>query len=280
MPVANNRSNKLVAIVVPLHARDYLTEDEQIALRHIHHHLGKYDKFILVPEGSTFNLPGFRSIPVGMQYFGSARAHNRLLLKPEFYEQFSEYEFMLIHHLDAFALSDQLECYCAMGYDYIGPPWIHDPDIPPDQRVGNGGFSLRKIASLTHFLRVYRSRIHIPRRLGAQKLVGKLLGYIRLPAVSEKLWEAIQGGINEDRVIGRCATYYCPEFKIAPENIALGFAFEGNPYVCLARNGDQLPFGVHGWNRDGRDYWAQFFVPANDPPPPTEPAAVAQPCPA
>ena len=54
-------------------------------------------------------------------------------------------------------LRDALDEWCAAGYDFIGAPWLICADTPhiTAEKVGNGGFSLRRVSS---FLRVLRSR--------------------------------------------------------------------------------------------------------------------------
>jgi hypothetical protein len=56
---------------------------------------------------------------------------------------------MLIYQLDAWVFKDDLMKWCNKGYDYIGAPWFEDFGSYEKGkklwRVGNGGFSLRKI---------------------------------------------------------------------------------------------------------------------------------------
>lgn len=251
--------SKLAAIVVPTTSRDALTPAEEVSFRHLRHYLGKHDTFQLAPAGQGVTLPGVRRMDVDPSYFGSALAHNRLMIQPDFYRSFLEYEYVLVYHLDALAFSDRLEEFCALGYDYIGPPWL-DHDLPPGQRVGNGGFSLRKVRTLIHFLETYRKYIHISPRLEPKSAIGRFLSHVRIPNINDRLWLAFHGRFNEDMVIGRCGTYYCPEMRIAPEDVALQFAFECEPRACFARNQGQLPFGVHAWERYDRSFWESFLL--------------------
>ena len=81
-----------------------------------------------------------------------------MMLSSAFYAAFRDYKYVLLHHLDALVLEDRLQEWCATDLDYIAPPWLKCDDSPwvQVQRVGNGGFSLRKVES---FLKV----IHSPR---------------------------------------------------------------------------------------------------------------------
>jgi hypothetical protein len=149
-----NTHQKKVAVVVPMHNRSELTPDEQVSFQHLTHYLHAYDKYLVVPNSLNIDLPGCSLKRFGDEYFGSVAANTRLLLSETFYRSFSEYQYILIYHLDALVFSDQLEAWCDTGLDYIGPPWIHCADSPwvKEARVGNGGLSLRKIES---FLKVF-----------------------------------------------------------------------------------------------------------------------------
>src|SRR5881628_2487165 len=113
-------SRKTVAVVVTLSDREGLTPDEQISLRHLLRYLGHYDKFAVAPEGTTAIPPGFSAKRFNRCFFGSALAHGRMMLSEEFYTAFAEYDYVLLHHLDALTLSDQLAQWCTKEYDYIG----------------------------------------------------------------------------------------------------------------------------------------------------------------
>ena len=138
-------NSKQVAILVALSHRNYLTETEQISLKHLRHYLGEYDKYILIPQELDFSLPGFDTVRFDDKYFGSAEAHRDLLFSLEYYEAFSDYKFILSHHLDVLVFSDELKEWCNMNYDFIAPPWIKHKDAPYygnsdyEGKVGNGG---------------------------------------------------------------------------------------------------------------------------------------------
>ena len=79
---------KTVAVVVPLSNREELTPDEAISLRHLVHFLGKYDKFLVVPQNLKVNYPGFGIQRFPHKFFGSAAAHMQLMLSRKFYQTF------------------------------------------------------------------------------------------------------------------------------------------------------------------------------------------------
>ncbi len=184
-------------------------------------------------------------------FFRSVRDYNRLMLSPEFYARFEAYDQLLIHQLDTFVFRDELLAWCARGSDYVGAPWqgVRFPDssewiellhafMPAGSaeqwrgrmRVGNGGFSLRRVKPLRHILE------------------------------SRPQWLRIWGDRHEDAFWGIAARLALSEAecRIPSEEEALGFAFETQPaecYRCLGR----LPFGCHAWDRMSPAFWRPWI---------------------
>ena len=98
---------KLVAVVVPLSKNKGLTHEEEISFRHLTHYLGNYDKYIIVPESSRVEYSGFGIKRFDDKFFGSVKAHTKLLLSSLFYKMFNEYKYILIYHLDSLVFSDK-----------------------------------------------------------------------------------------------------------------------------------------------------------------------------
>ena len=77
--IRRSRSNgqqpgKLVAVVVPLSARDDFTADEVISLQHLTHYLGRYEKYMLAPASRKVEVPGFEVLAFPDRFFGSPTA--------------------------------------------------------------------------------------------------------------------------------------------------------------------------------------------------------------
>jgi Protein of unknown function (DUF5672) len=263
-----------VAIVVPVSNRTDLTPDEQISLRHLTHYLGRYDRFLVAPEGLALSIPGFGVEYFDPKYFGSGRAHARMMLSRNFYRRFRKYTYILIYHLDALVFSDELLAWCDKGYDYIGAPWLRSPDTPQAgfARVGNGGLSLRRVES---FLRVFDSRTYAiePQRYDAQwrERFGQSSAIVRVLNSPRKMLKRIRRlnnvnhqldrySFNEDHFWSDEAARYYPNLKIAPVEEGLRFAFECAPRYCYEQNGNQLPFGCHAWNKHDPAFWAPFLL--------------------
>jgi hypothetical protein len=267
-------ARKKAAVVVTLSTKSQYTADEEIAFRHVRRYLGHYDTYALIPDDHPAIYPGFLEKRFPPRFFGSAQAHGRLLLSKRFYEAFLDYEFILIYHLDALVFSDELADWCERGYDYIGAPWLLSPDTPhiTAEKVGNGGFSLRRVRS---FLRVLESKAYFVdpdeywRRYCARsgplaRAVNWPRKYVkRLGWFNDVGWHvkwAVHGDVHEDRFWAEYATHYDPDFKIAPVDVAMRFAFEAEPRKCFERIGSRMPFGAHRWQKFDRAFYEPYLL--------------------
>ena len=263
-----------VAVVVPMSNRADLYPDEEISLRHLTHYLGRYPNYLVVPDGLSIDRPGFQLARFGSEYFGSAAANTRLMLSTHFYERFQQYEYILIYHLDALVFSDRLEEWCDKGYDYIGPPWQITEDTPwvKTPGVGNGGFCLRKVSSCLKVLNSTRYTIepehYWEKYRAAHSPVEQIINFPRKYLKRLKMFNNIDREIvkfskNEDLFWGNRARHYYPDFKIAPIEVALQFAFEGAPRDCYEQNENSLPFGCHAWPKYDRSFWEPYLLQDN-----------------
>lgn len=197
-------------------------------------------------------------------FFKNIDGYNRLMLSPLFYEQFLDYEYILVYQLDAYVFSDKLQEWCAKGYDYIGAPWIpsakynknwNKAELIISQffarmfliynsrsnyfKTGNGGFSLRNTD--TCFKITKSDRKEINKFLSRQ---------------SYHYAEDIYWGIHANRVKQRLSIPHYTE--------AISFAFENNPDLLYKYNNEQLPFGAHAWYKESRlNFWKPFIPQLN-----------------
>lgn len=264
-----------VAILVPLSRDPRLSEADRLSLEHLDHFLGRYPKFFVAPPRTRLGRDGFETRHFPSRYFGSVKAHNRLLLSERFYRSFSDYEFVLIHHLDALVFSDALEYWCERGFDLIAPPWIPGPDFPwlKEPGVGNGGLSLRRIDAFLKILRSKRLWRESNTRdesmgptsfqlAGFPRFVKDLgLRWHRFNGVKQEIRSFVNRGGNEDRFWWKRGRSYYPEFRIAPVETALEFGFEAYPRKCLGMTNGRLPFGCHAWERYDKAFWQPYLLP-------------------
>ncbi|TAG07166.1 MAG: hypothetical protein EAZ44_00840 [Cytophagia bacterium] len=257
--------NKIV-IVIPVY-KPVLTDLEIISLKQCTTTFNnKYSIILVAPEG--MDCDSYYQVNKELKtyffdafYFESVINYSKLLLLPTFYERFSNYDYMLLYQLDAYVFYDKLEYWCEQKYDYIGAPWISEHNIEKNRLhyaqatnsknfllkiikkkfnfskgkkifVGNGGFSLRKIKT---FIRIAKKLTYIG---------------INIENFSH----------NEDIIWGIYVPCYFPFYKVPTTQTALKFAFEELPSYCYKLNQEQLPFGVHAWEKYENDFWKKFIT--------------------
>lgn len=257
-------SSKKVAVLMPFH-KTKMNEFEEISFRNNVYILQKHPIYLLLPEGTNakkfisiapnITVKYFRSI-----YFNTYDGSNLFWLKPEIYDAFKEYQYILKCELDVFVFRDELEYWCSQGYDYIGAPWINNSKrintinkIFNSQKrftsyikkvlsgsmhkqvsfVGNGGFSLRKVFTFRFFSRS--------------------LPYIFPDVFREKYQEDIVWSMY-------LPAYFSYFFKKPDYQKALRFSIETQPQECLKLAGGKLPFGCHGWFKYEPEFWNPYIL--------------------
>jgi hypothetical protein len=269
-PLLGRRSHTdAVAVVVPVY-REELTADERVSLRHVDRFLGSFDRYLVMPESLAFDRDAFRIERFADRFFESKHNYSRLLLTRGFYGRFSRYEYVLLYQLDSLVLSDELLFWCARGHDYIGA--VHT--IDDLQCVGNGGFSLRRVASFLEVL-TSRTRAVTPHAYWAanwadKPLLTRLRALPRRYAKHLRMFNGVQWEIHrldktahawpEDWFWSLEATRFFPAFRVAPNEDGDRFAFSETPRQTFEKIGRQLPFGCHGWPRFERDFWDPYLL--------------------
>lgn len=270
---------KRVAIMIPMPSPN-LTADETISINHLRQHLDDYEKILLVPKGMRVQLTGFSVLELDRCHFGSAANHNRMLYLPNFWENFSDYEYVLMYHLDALVLSNQLEYWCARNLDFIGAPFIRCADAPwvETERVGNGGFALYRVSSVlkvlwtryrddpskfyqdhcSRFIEFQRALLRPIRAAAPHWLRGRATLSLRSQLKKMDHLEVSERG--NDLFWSDNAKHYAPDFKVGSLEEGLAFAFEVEPRRCLERTGGRIPFGCHAWGRYDRVFWENYLL--------------------
>jgi hypothetical protein len=268
------------AVVVTPVYKEELTGDDWRSIRSIRDHLADFHHFAVVPRRLERRCPGAfppdRVVAFDDRYFVGPMTYNKLLFSAAFFAAFEKYEFMLLAQLDSLVLSDRLECWCGRGFDYIGAPWsekYRNHSRIKEEKVGNGGFSLRNIKASLRVLRTKTSRL--PDYTVGPKPVWwhwcrvrriiLFLGKVRalLPDITVEHFLKRHFLTNEDVFWGVYAKWFDPSFKVADEVSALHFAFETDPRDSLARAGS-LPFGSHGWAKYDREFWEELLMAKPD----------------
>lgn len=236
-------ARNLVAVVIPFH-KAKLNDKERLSLRRCRKILPSYPRFLVVGASlDTRKLlqedDALRIIRFPDHFFSSWTSYNLLCRQPEFYKQFLDYEYILIHQLDSYVFRDELQYWCKRNYDYIGaalPQYEHMREsrkwyskLPFFKiilkRTAQGGFSLRRVATFYN----------------ASLRQAWLLKYI--PDLAEDVyWSTIGCRLQRG-------------FKLVGVKEAIAFSFDASPQLCSHMSGGQLPFGCHGWYGKYADFW-------------------------
>jgi hypothetical protein len=248
-----------VAVVIPVYKNE-LTDLERISLNQCLTVLHKHPIIVVKPRSLKLTVfddyTGIEFMDFDDAYFNDIRGYNRLMLWRGFYGRFFTYEYILIYQLDAFVFSDRLLEWCNAGYDYIGAPWlmgrpyidifkaiksklrifIHTrfnylqpgTDLPTktqfENKVGNGGLSLRKVHTFYHALEKYKA--------STERYLDRPEHYF-----NEDMWWSIE--LNRTKKV----------IKIPDYRTAVFFSIENEPERAFDLTGNKLPFGCHAWDR-------------------------------
>lgn len=190
-------------------------------------------------------------------YFDGIPGYNRLLLSKDFYSAFQDFDYILIHQPDVYLFKNELAYWCEKGYDYIGAPWFRPDKLNlkgvaehwqnlkiyfkrnklfarRHNKVGNGGFTLRRISSALEVL----ERVN--------------------PSVLRLYTHQTGDAFNED-VFWSLVAPSIADFRIPDWSEALHFAVEFNPKTAYEFLNQQLPFGCHAPLRHDPQFWRRFI---------------------
>lgn len=250
----------LVKVVIPIY-RNYFGELEEKSFLQCMNVLKDFPIVLVQPEGLdnsfiTDKFPQVQTENFPKKYFENISGYNELLLSASFYERFSDAEFILIYQLDAFVFKNALEEWCKKGYDYIGAPWIatqhknavmklfgktaalFDSKKKKERKqifykVGNGGFSLRRVSS--HHKIAKEQKTFISDFLNAEKK--------EIHAIEDVFWSL------------KAPEFY-KDFMIPDYEEALHFAIDRKPKIAFELINNEIPFGCHGINKPKViDFW-------------------------
>lgn len=265
-------SKKKVVIIIPTH-RPNITEGDKVSLAHHKKFLSKYDTFFVIPKNissKAFISAGYKVKKVDKNFFGTLRRANEALLNKKFYENFKNYDFMLIYQLDALVFSNELKKWVNSGYDFIAAPWFmpivgyltHKKGYPSSG--ANGGFSLRNIKKFLKILDLLDKNA----KRSSKDAKTRKLWFLKalLTGKSHKIWlnaPADNYPFNEDGFWSLEAPKYDSSFKVASFKESLKFSFERFPRKCFKINNNKLPFGCHAWERYDKRFWEPYTIRKN-----------------
>ncbi|MEG2366205.1 MAG: DUF5672 family protein [Alistipes sp.] len=252
-----------VKVVIPIY-KPTLSECERASLAQTVRVLGRYPLVMLCPRDVDVSaisreFPMLQSVQVSDEWLGRRNGivgYNRMMLSAAFYDLFADAEYILICHTDAWIFRDELSAWCARGYDCVAAPWVRRAiyELPIVRqwmawrrswaarnkqfvrdmlygRVGNGGLSLRRVASFRAACDTYKEVV------------------LRHNGERHHFY-------NEDVFWAVIPT----DFRYPECHEALRFAFDTNPSYCFKRCNKQLPFGCHSWSKPRMwRFWRAFI---------------------
>lgn len=212
-------------------------------------------------------LPNVKIHEVPAKSMSSHQAYNQLMISPDIFNFFSAYSHILIHEPDSIVLKDDLDFWCAKGFDYIGAPWFKKDveGTPILEATGNFGFALLCTHSVNKlFLEnprwytmpmiirdIFRGlrgkKAAFSRALNACGAAGKLSG-------AKNLYKE-----HCDIFWGYLVPKVAPSFKVAPPQDALLFSWETCLDQCAKLSKNKLPFGIHAWAKHDPDLLKPLF---------------------
>jgi hypothetical protein len=235
-------SEKQLCVIVPIY-KERPSENEYHSIYRAAQVFEEDKKFFILPEGMNYSyyqqqFPSFCYQFFSKRYFRNTISYSRLLLTPMFYRSFKEYQYMLISQPDSILLSEdraEFDYFIHQGVDYWGAVW--EPAItlyryygrgvrslphlltqPRRCRVGNGGFSLRRIKACIDLLEKHR-----------------VLAYLWGRSGNEDCFFAYQGLDPKN------------QFTLASPELAERFALESNMKKRLEEG--QRVYAVHAWEK-------------------------------
>lgn len=154
------RGKSLFCITIPVYTT-YIEPIEKIGLERLYKVVGdkNYPTIFICPEGLDLSeyrkiYPNFEVFEFDTKWFKGLKEYSQLCMQYDFYNRFSDYEYMFMYQLDSYIWEDRIAEVCKMGYDYIGGPifselsnWnLFDKETGKySPKVGNGGCGWRKI---------------------------------------------------------------------------------------------------------------------------------------
>jgi hypothetical protein len=258
----------LAAIVIPVY-KPTLSALEMVSITQCFSILSAYPIIAVKPEKLNLDVYDFKFdkvVEFPNEYFEGVAGYNKLMLSASFYEKFLTYKYILIHQPDAFVFRDDLRYWCDQDHDFIGAPWLRskeyanifkktkhlakrwlhtklnkkqqNTDLPTeiqrDNRVGNGGFSLRKTAIFHQVC-------------------------LNNKAMIDQYNSRSEHQYNEDIYFGLEANRKQKQLNIPDFKKAVFFSMETQLEYAFRLTGGKLPFGCHAWDIH-QTFWAPIIA--------------------
>src|SRR5690606_22253097 len=123
-------SKKTVQILIPIY-REVFDDFEQKSLASVSKHLQQFPIAFIAPK--SLDISFLNKYPLNFKYnvfrfedtfFKSIEGYNKLMLQPYFYENFLDFDYILICQTDAYIFKNELNYWLNTNFDYVGAPWL------------------------------------------------------------------------------------------------------------------------------------------------------------
>lgn len=184
-------------------------------------------------------------------YFKNLEGYNKLLLSVDFYNQFKDFDYMLLYQTDAYIFEDNLAYWCSKNYDYIGGIWFEGyiKDVSESTNFlapGNGGFSLRKIKSFIKVLCSNEKYYTLKQSKNKTKThIKNFFKHKKLSSIAETAKKTNQ---NEDIFFVEVSKSIT-NFSVPSTEEALFFSWDRCPDY-LFKKYKKFPMACHAWFRE------------------------------
>ncbi|WP_316822079.1 DUF5672 family protein [Pedobacter gandavensis] len=259
--------NKKCVVVIPLYRKL-----QPIELSFVENGLRKtegFEKVLIAPEQliideSYGNLTKLRIERFPNHFFQNIEGYNRLMISPDFYKRFADFEYLLIHQSDVYLFKNELDYWCNQSYDYIGAPWYKTSVLKKRSlrcwlyrnfwqpllarkrkngwlanKVGNGGLSLRNVSAAIKTLELCKAELY------------------------KAYWNPSSHNYNEDVFWSIEAPKINRKFRIPHWEEALKFALEYEPENAVRQMRGELPFGCHAPLIIDANFWKKHIPEMN-----------------
>ena len=258
-----------IAIVIPIYKKKSdLSVEEKSLITQLKKVFEKRQIILIVPnsiECDWIDNDNFSIISFKDYYFTDKNSYSELLCSFFFYNCFKDFDYIQIVQTDCWVFEDKLDFFTNLGFDYIGAPWMVGGFEGEPQnklwKVGNGGFSLRKVKTFSSILRqisctgkgllpVFKNRHRgLVKLLKNAGLRNNLRHYLKKTPGEDIFW-----CIYVPHVFSNV------EFRIADLNTASHYSFEVYPeYLYEKITHLKLPMGCHNWMNNNPDFWKNYI---------------------
>lgn len=270
--------NKKHIIVIPVYKGD-ITQYEKMSLRQCCKVMSKYticlvtykdlDCTVYYRIAQEYDIQLLRE-NFDEHYFAGLDAYNKLMIAKEFYLRFKNYDYMLIYQLDAYVFRDELEEWCKKGYDYIGAPWFGEYKSYEEGaklwKVGNGGFSLRKISTYIRILtrkRPVYGVSHLWQSVSDRDFFHRCYYVLKSIFGWHNTMDYYTSQYVDQEDLFWCVDVNQYGYTLCIPNVAeaIAFSFERSPEYLYEQNNNTLPFGCHAWQKyDYESFWKKYIL--------------------